>query len=298
MLGDNEVTLPSYEATLGVTIDTEPATIWPWMQMGYRGSGEDVMTVGPARRAAAVVAAIAGLAAASYAAYVAAAWLQYGRAALVAPEDVDVFLDRFMPEYEVAERHHIAVAAPADVTFAASMDMDLEDSPVIRAIFRARELLLGGDQVDKPLARGLVAVTKELGWGVLAEVPGREIVMGAVTQPWKANVVFRGLPPDDFVAFDEPDYVKIVWTLRADPVSAGTSVARTETRVVTTDAEARRKFRWYWARFSPGIVLIREISLRLVKKESERLSRPARVHQPGPGRSTEIIVPPPGGTLM
>lgn len=29
-------------------------------------------------------------------------------------------------------------------------------------------------------------------------------------------------------------------------------------------------FRWYWARFSPGIILIREISLRLVKKEAER----------------------------
>ncbi len=118
--------------------------------------------------------------------------------------------------------------------------------------------------------RGLVAVTKELGWGVLAEVPGHEIVMGAVTQPWNANVVFRGLPPDEFAAFNEPGYVKIVWTLRADAVSDTTSIARTETRAIATDAEARRKFRWYWARFSPGIVLIREISLRLVKKEAER----------------------------
>ena len=85
--------------------------------------------------------------------------------------------------------------------------------------------------------------------------------MGAVTQPWKANVVFRSLPPDEFAAFKEPDYVKIAWTLRADAVSDRESVARTETRVIATDAEARRKFRWYWARFSPGIVLIREISL-------------------------------------
>jgi hypothetical protein len=179
-----------------------------------------------------------------------------------------VFLDRFMPEYEVAERHHIVVGASADATFAALLDMDLEDSPVIRAIFKARELLLGADARAEPRTRGLVAMTKELGWRVLADVPGRELVMGAVTQPWKANVVFRGLPPDDFLAFDEADYVKIAWTLRADPVSAGRSVARTETRVLTTDAEARRKFRWYWARFSPGIVLIREISMRLVRKKA------------------------------
>jgi hypothetical protein len=40
MLGDTQVTLPSYEATLGVTINTAPAAIWPWlMQMGYRRGG-------------------------------------------------------------------------------------------------------------------------------------------------------------------------------------------------------------------------------------------------------------------
>jgi hypothetical protein len=40
MLGDTLVTLPSYEATLGVTIDAAPAAIWPWlMQMGYRRGG-------------------------------------------------------------------------------------------------------------------------------------------------------------------------------------------------------------------------------------------------------------------
>jgi hypothetical protein len=118
--------------------------------------------------------------------------------------------------------------------------------------------------------RGLVAVTKALGWGVLAERPGREIVMGAVTQPWKANVEFRSLPPDEFAAFDRPGFVKIVWTLRADAVDARWSIARTETRVVATDGEARRRFRWYWARFSAGIVLIREVSMRLVKTEAER----------------------------
>jgi hypothetical protein len=94
---------------------------------------------------------------------------------------------------------------------------------------------------------------KSLGWGVLAETPGREIVFGAVTKPWEANVVFRALPPDEFAAFDEPDYVKIVWNLRADPVGPDESVFRTETRVVTTNPAARTRFRWYWSFFSPGI---------------------------------------------
>jgi hypothetical protein len=112
-----------------------------------------------------------------------------------------------------------------------------------------------------------------MGWGVLAEIPGREVVVGAVTRPWEANVVFRALRSEEFAAFDEPDYVKIAWTLRADPVTASESVARTETRVTTTSPSAHAKFRRYWAAFSPGIVLIRQIAIRMVQQEAERRAR-------------------------
>jgi len=95
--------------------------------------------------------------------------------------------------------------------------------------------------------------------------------MGAVTQPWVSDVVFRAVPPENFAAFDEPGYVKIVWTLRADPDGATASIHRTETRVSTTDSVARKMFRRYWAVFSPGIVLIRRIGLGLVKRAAENL---------------------------
>ena len=40
MLGDTQVTLPGYKATLGVTIDTAPDAIWPWLlQLGFRRGG-------------------------------------------------------------------------------------------------------------------------------------------------------------------------------------------------------------------------------------------------------------------
>jgi hypothetical protein len=105
---------------------------------------------------------------------------------------------------------------------------------------------------------------------VLAEVPGRELVLGAVTQPWQANVVFRALPPETFAAFNEPDYVKIAWTLRADPVDATHSTFRTETRAIATDPEAQRKFRRYWSFLSPGIIVIRWMSLGPLKADAER----------------------------
>jgi hypothetical protein len=148
--------------------------------------------------------------------------------------------------------------------------VDLMRSPLVRIVFRAREAILQSepDVVVRP--RGLVGFTKSIGWGVLAEWPGREVVMGAVTQPWQANPVFRALAPNDFEAFREPGYVKIAWTLRADPVGANESIFRTETRAVATDPVARAKFRRYWAFISPGIILIRRMMLEPVKLEAER----------------------------
>jgi hypothetical protein len=115
-----------------------------------------------------------------------------------------------------------------------------------------------------------VPLTLSLGWRVLVEIPGREIVLGAVTRPWHANVVFRSIPTEEFAAFKEPDYVKIVWNLRADPAGNGASILRSETRAIATDPFARRKFRRYWSLVSPGIVLVRLRALRLAKAGAEK----------------------------
>ncbi len=101
--------------------------------------------------------------------------------------------------------------------------------------------------------------------------------MGAVTRPWEPDVVFQALPPDEFATFSEPGFVKIVWTLRADPLDSETSIFRTETRALATDARARARFRRYWAFVSPGIALIRRLSLRPLKREAERRAMAAGV---------------------
>jgi hypothetical protein len=220
------------------------------------------------------LAAVVGLAAASYAAYVATTWFRYGRVTRRSNDnDRDALLDQFMPAYDVAERHHVQIAAPAAVTFQAASEMYLEQSTIVRAVFKAREWIMRSHGARKPEVTAFLEQMRAIGWGVLAEVPNREIVLGAVTRPWMADVVFRPLPSDKFAAFAEPDYVKIAWTLRADPIGAAASIFRTETRVVTTDRAARAKFRRYWAFASPGIILIRWASLGPLKAEAERRSR-------------------------
>jgi hypothetical protein len=94
--------------------------------------------------------------------------------------------------------------------------------------------------------------------------------MGAAVQPWLAEPVFSPIPPESFASWAEPDHVKIVWTLEAEPLGPALARLRTETRVQATDEAARRKFLRYWrfARF--GIVAIRLFGLPAMRHAAER----------------------------
>jgi hypothetical protein len=225
-------------------------------------------------------AAAAGAGILAYGAWSAASWARYGHVHLERHPH-DEFLDRFIPDPEVDEYHQFEVDAPAAITFAVAKGMDLQAAPIIKGIFwlRAVPTLLRGQPFRRQGPRGLLEETLALGFVVLAEIPDREIVVGTYTQPWHQQVTFRPLPPERFAAFAEPGYVKIVYTLAAEPLGPDRSRFVTRTRVVTTDPESRRRFRRYWAPMSAGIILIRYLSLPMVKREAERRARHPDVDQ-------------------
>ena len=208
------------------------------------------------------------LGAATYAAYVASTWSRYGRPNK-SPKNPDTLLDAFLPDYEVVERRQIDVDADADTTFDVACHASLGESAIITALFKMRELIFGHPSNMPELPDALADKMKAIGWTVLAEVPGREIIFGTATHPWATDVGFRAIPPDQFAAFDEPGYVKIVWTVRTEPVGPSACIAFTETRASATDAASRARFRWYWSFLSPGIKLIRVVLLRQIKTTAE-----------------------------
>jgi hypothetical protein len=223
------------------------------------------------RRTGAIIGAGLGAAALGWLGYAAVAWRRYGR-----PRNErrrDTLLDRYMPDYEVTEHHVQYVHAPATITYTVARELDLLHSPAVRLLLRAREVILRGEHTEEQLPFGLIDQMQAIGWTILAEEPDRQIVLGAVTQPWDAHPQFRGMRPDEFLAFSEPGYVKIVWTLAVVSLAPMHSIIRSATRATTTDAMARKRFRRYWAAFSPGIFLIRSEGLRLVRAEAERRYR-------------------------
>lgn len=194
-----------------------------------------------------------------------AAWMRYGHP--VPGALADTALTRFLPGAEVAEHQERLVDSPPQLVFHSARQFRLEDSPVTRAIFRSREFLFREPhRSGGPIALPLVTMARSIGWGLLDSLASRELIFGAVTQPWEGEVHFRALDPGRFALFDSAGYAKIVWAIAVDSLGPEHSRIRTETRVATTDAASRAKFRQYWSIYSPGIVWIRYEALRVIAK--------------------------------
>src|SRR6266511_1444084 len=102
----------------------------------------------------------------------------------------------FMPVADITERHETLVHAPANVVLDVAKTFDMQSVPLIRAIIWMRGKVLGATPLAPRRPQGLLAETVGMGWGVLAERPDRELVVGAVRQRWRATANSPPLPPD------------------------------------------------------------------------------------------------------
>ena len=186
-------------------------------------------------------------------------------------------IDAYVTDSEFCDRREGLVAAEPERAYAAMRSLDLSRSRLIRTIFAVRNLparLTGASPSGaEPPLRSLVDSAVAMGWSILEEIPPHELVAGAVTKPWESHVTFRGLPKEEFIRFAEPGFAKIVWSLAVREVGPGVSLVSSETRVATTDAVSRRRFRRYRLLLGPGIRLIRLLALRLLKQQLERDAR-------------------------
>lgn len=177
-------------------------------------------------------------------------------------------LEAFIPQPDVRERFSVLVEAPAALVLDTACHLDLQALPLVRAIFRLREILMRASVANARQARGILAETLSLGWGLLLR-DDHLVIVGARCQPWRGDVIFTAIPPDEFAAYAGPEQVKIAWTLEVEAIGPARTRFRHETRVVATDQAARRRFRryWRWARF--GIIGIRYVMMPAVRREAE-----------------------------
>jgi len=179
-------------------------------------------------------------------------------------------LDRYIPSPDVRERFETTIHAPAAVVMKVAAEFDMQSIPAVKAIIWLRETLLGTGRRRQRRPQGILEETRNLGWGVLEEQPGRYVICGARCQPWLADVEFSAVEAQQFVAYSQPDQVKIAWTLEAQEIARDVTRFAQETRAVATDRGARGKFLryWRWARF--GIISIRLLLLPAIRRQAEQ----------------------------
>jgi hypothetical protein len=188
-----------------------------------------------------------------------------------------MLIDRFLPRCDVSLEFETTVDAPPDEVFHAIREADLRD-PVISALFALRELplrlarrLRGAPASPAPpkITFGSM-IQSGPGWTLLAEEPGRELVVGSVGRFWERDYGGRPVAAEQFAAFGEPGYAKLALALSVCPSLMGGTILRYEARTLTTDAAARRAFRRYWRLIRPGVALVMRAALRRIKLAAER----------------------------
>lgn len=261
---------PVSETVIGAVENASDRTKRGWFELMERLATRDGMARHGRRTSVAGTAVTLGIVASTaYLAYALAAWARYGETPR--EREPDSLMGRFMPNYEVRLNHGTVVHAPASVTFSAIRLSDFERSPIVRFLFSLRDLVMRSKHDANQSSSLPFDKLTSIGWGVLCMDPGKEIVIGTVTKPWKADAHFRPLLPEEFASFHEPGYAKIALSIRVDEISSEHAEARTETRVQTTDPISRARFRRYWAFLSPGMAIIRRVLLQQIKAEAEAI---------------------------
>jgi hypothetical protein len=183
-------------------------------------------------------------------------------------------LDALLPQADFTERHARVIGSEPSAVYDAFKALTSRELPVSRLLVGVRFLparLAGKPGLSSQPDRPLLDQFLDSGFVLLADVPGEEVVAGVIAQMWRRGG--RTITPGDskeFMAFAEPGFVKAAVTFRLSGQADGMTLAETETRVVATDAAARRGFGRYWLLIRGFSGLIRREWLWAAGRRAER----------------------------
>lgn len=178
------------------------------------------------------------------------------------------WLDRLMPSWDVHEVHSTRIRATPLHVHRALFEVTADDVWLLQTLMALRGLHRRGAAGSRPLIGG----AQEGGFALLADEPGREVVLGVMGKFWRLrDRCIRPIgSPAEFAAFSEPGFARAAMSFLIEPIDGGSCRVTTETRVSAGDAAARRAFRAYWIVVHAGSAFIRLMWLRALKRRAEQ----------------------------
>ena len=184
-------------------------------------------------------------------------------------------LDEFAPVYQFSETTSIPVRAPANRVYEALFRVTAAEVPLYRTLVWIRRGGASGPEsvLNPPDDVPLVRVATRTTFLPLAEVPGREFVMGAVVMAPAGVRLSAGPTPESFKGLTRPGFARAVMGFTILPQGPGQCLLTTETRVHAADPASRDVFTRYWTIIAPGSLLTRHMWLRAIKVRAEAATR-------------------------
>ncbi len=180
-----------------------------------------------------------------------------------------MILDQILPSFHYHEVHSIHIPAQPEAVFRAIKEVTLQEMPFVKALFWLRRLPFLEDQ--KPILQQML----QEGFSFLGEEKNKEVVFGALSQPWKLGakpVKVEGI--EAFVGFRDDEVPKIAMNFYLERQEASDEVRLvTETRIAVADPRSRRKFAAYWFIIYPGSSFIRRMWLLAIKRRATQRGR-------------------------
>jgi hypothetical protein len=180
-------------------------------------------------------------------------------------------LDTFSPLFEFNEVHSVRIDAPRERVYEAIKAARADEILLFRTLTSLRRLGQRGPEsiLNAPVRLPILEVATRTSFLLLAEEPGREIVLGTVVLAPAATRFKEKPTPEQFRSLDAPGFAKATLSFLVENAGEGACLVVTETRVHATDASARRRFAAYWRVIYPGSALIRRMWLRAIKLRAE-----------------------------
>ncbi len=180
-------------------------------------------------------------------------------------------LDEFAPVYQFHEAHRIPVHASPERVFRAINAVTADEIPLYRTLTWIRRGGAEGPEtiLNPPSGVPLITVATRTSFLTLAEVPNRELVIGAVVLAPAGIRLATGPTPGSFKDLTRPGFAKAALNFLVTPRGPGECELSSETRVFATDDVSRTQFARYWRCIAPGSAAIRLLWLRAIKLRAE-----------------------------
>jgi len=180
-------------------------------------------------------------------------------------------IDDAAPHPDAAEFHEIKVHASPDVVYRALWTTDLRASPIVKSLLALRSLpaVVMGRKTSAATSAVTLRRIIDRGFGLLAEEPGREILLGVAGRFWRPTGNVEPFDRDSFSRPVPPGMARGLWNFKVVAAGDRETILSTETRVTCGDPASRRRFRLYWLVIRPFSGLVRIIMLRAIRDAAQ-----------------------------